>query len=51
MVGTPISVEQCSDPTEHMVQDAHERYFGEIRRIFEQHKVAAGYKDSRLIFI
>jgi hypothetical protein len=51
VVGTPIEVAQCSDPDEALVDAVHKEYFDEIRRIFERHKKAAGFRSSRLIYV
>lgn len=51
VVGTPIVVKQCSDPTDDMIDAVHAQYFGEIRRLFLRHRKAAGYHDSKLVLI
>ena len=51
VVGTPIAVVQCDEPSSEMVDEVHAKYFGEIRRIFNRHKRAAGFQASNLIYV
>lgn len=51
VVGTPIEIVQCDNPSEQSVNELHCAYFDEVRRIFERHKKAAGYHNSNLIYV
>jgi hypothetical protein len=45
VVGPPLALPQSDSPSEALVQKYLDIYISEMRRIFEQHKAAAGHKD------
>lgn len=47
-IGRPLELEGPQDVTEEAVEALHRRYIKEITRLFETHKVAAGYPDATL---
>jgi len=50
-VGQPIPVAQCAEPTQEMIDALHRDYLAALQRLFEQHKLEAGYPDAQLTII
>jgi hypothetical protein len=50
VVGKAIEVKKIDEPTAQQIEALHNRYYEEIKRLFEAHKEAAGYPDCRIIF-
>lgn len=51
VIGKLINVPKRENPSEEEVQRYLDAFIGEMKRIFERHKAAAGYPDLELLVI
>lgn len=50
VVGRPIQCPQMTEPSPEMVNEYHNIYMRETKRIFEKYKNAYGWKEKQLVF-
>ncbi len=48
VIGPPIAVPLTPKPSDELVDTFHARYVGALKALYDEHKVAAGYKDVAL---
>lgn len=51
VVGAPIRVQQCEQPTKDVIQRVCDEYYQSIEKLFGAHKVVAGCEDYRIAFV
>jgi hypothetical protein len=49
VVGGPVEVEKKEEPTKEDVDELHGRYKQALLELFEKHKHAYGYHNSRIV--
>lgn len=50
VVGKPIIVPKVENPSPELINDYHEQYLRETRRIYDQYKNAYNWQDRKLVF-
>jgi 1-acyl-sn-glycerol-3-phosphate acyltransferase len=50
IVGEPLRVPRIERPTEDDVNQWHQKYYDQLRALFETHKAAAGFPNCQLIY-
>jgi 2-acylglycerol O-acyltransferase 2 len=50
VIGTPIPCPQVDEPSPELVNEYHDLYLRETRRIYEKYRNAYGWKDKPLVF-
>lgn len=51
VIGRPIAVPQCTDPSPEAVQRYLQQYIQAIQDLFQRHKVAAGHPHAMLTVV
>lgn len=46
LVGAPIEVEKCENPTKEQVQELHDKYEEKLIQLFEEHKTQYGLSET-----
>ena len=48
VIGAPIPVERCVNPSRDQVNELHANYISSLRRLYEEYNVAYGDPEIRL---
>jgi len=46
LVGAPIDVQKCENPTREQVQELHDQYEEKLVQLFEEHKAKYGLTEN-----
>jgi 2-acylglycerol O-acyltransferase 2 len=50
LVGTPIEVTQCDEPTQEQIDELHGKFLAQMKDLFESHKALYGWGHKDLVF-
>jgi len=50
VVGSPIPVEKNPNPSQEEINELHQRYMYELKKLFDGYKVQCGYPDLEIEF-